>query len=80
MRDNATEVLEGVGTAVVEVCVILDDLPSGGLDCNITAELATIDITAGTYGVLLAKDCLLRSRSRNVSVYSYTGLCSPDFS
>ncbi len=52
MRDNATEVLEGVGTAVVEVCIILADLPSGGLDCNITAELATIDITAGTYSVL----------------------------
>ncbi len=46
MRDNATEVLEGVGSAIVEVCIILDDLPSGGLDCNITAELATINVTA----------------------------------
>ncbi len=45
--DNTTEVLEGAGTALVEVCVILDGLPSGGLDCNITAELATVNITAG---------------------------------
>ncbi len=46
IRDNATEVLEGVGTDSVEICIILGDLPSGGLDCNISAELASINITA----------------------------------
>ncbi len=40
------EVLEGAGSGSVEVCVILEDLPSGGLDCNISAELTTTDITA----------------------------------
>ncbi len=49
LRDNATEVLEGAGTGSVEVCIILEGLPSGGLDCNITVELATTNITASKW-------------------------------
>ncbi len=55
MWDNATDILEGAGTVVVELCIILDDLPSGGLDCNISAEVASVNITARKYGILRIK-------------------------
>ena len=33
----------------VQVCAQLKDIPSGGLECNITGTLQNIDGKAGTY-------------------------------
>ncbi len=46
LQVNTTEVLENEGEGSVELCAILDDLPAGGLECNVTANLTTTDSTA----------------------------------
>ena len=43
LQRSTAVIKEGAGVQVVEVCVGITDVPSGGLQCNLTVFLSTTD-------------------------------------